>query len=54
MRELRIIRAEEKANTLPLKMLFPLATFLFPISILIVLTPITLKVLKLITEMGPR
>jgi tight adherence protein C len=54
MRQLRIIRAEEKANTLPIKMLFPLATFLFPISILIVLVPITLKVLSMISNLAPQ
>ncbi|MGO7388816.1 type II secretion system F family protein, partial [Rhizobium ruizarguesonis] len=30
MRDLRIIRAEEKANALPVKMLLPLGAFLFP------------------------
>lgn len=48
MRQMRILRAEEKANALPIKMLFPLATFLFPLSILIVLVPIVLRVVSIL------
>lgn len=51
MRQMRMIRAEEKANTLPVKMLFPLALFLFPMSILIVLVPIVIKVVMLISSL---
>ena len=54
MRDRRIIRAEEKANTLPLKMLFPLSVFLFPISLLIVLVPIFISVVEVITSISPR
>ena len=53
MRDKRMIRAEEKANTLPVKMLFPLATFLFPISILIVLVPIFMKVMLVLKSLAP-
>jgi len=52
MRQMRMIRAEEKANTLPIKMLFPLALFLFPMSILIVLVPVVMKVLALIGQIA--
>ena len=52
MRDKRMIRAEEKANTLPLKMLFPLATFLFPMSILIVLVPVFMKVIMLVKALS--
>ncbi|WP_306260778.1 type II secretion system F family protein [Pararhizobium sp. IMCC21322] len=52
MREKRMISAEEKANALPLKMLFPLALFLFPISILIVAVPIIMKVLGVLQSLG--
>lgn len=48
MRQKRILRAEEKANSLPIKMLFPLAAFLFPMSLLIVLVPIVIRVGMLI------
>ena len=37
MRQMRMLRAEEKANSLPIKMLFPMALFLFPTNLLIVL-----------------
>lgn len=53
MRETRLLKAEEKANALPVKMLFPLATFLFPMSLLIVLIPIMMKIIKLISSMAP-
>lgn len=52
MREKRMIRAEEKANLLPLKMLIPLSLFLFPISILIVLVPIVLTVIRLLVTIS--
>ena len=54
MRDRRIISAEEKANTLPLKMLFPLAVFLFPISLLIVLVPILLVVIQTLISVAPQ
>jgi tight adherence protein C len=53
MRDKRMIRAEEKANSLPFKMLLPLAAFLFPISVLIVLIPILMRVLSLLKSMAP-
>ncbi len=52
MRSKRMISAEEKANALPLKMLFPLAMFLFPISILIVAVPIIMKVVGVLQSLG--
>lgn len=48
MRDLRIVRAEEKANALPIKMLLPLGAFLFPVSLVIVLVPIVIRVLSLL------
>ena len=53
MRQMRIIRAEEKANTLPLKMLFPMAFFMFPVSLIIVLVPIMMTILNLLIQMRP-
>nr|WP_246670908.1 type II secretion system F family protein [Aminobacter sp. MDW-2] len=52
MREKRMIRAEEKANALPFKMLLPLAGFLFPISVLIVLVPILMRVVTLLKSLS--
>ncbi|MBZ7925960.1 type II secretion system F family protein [Ensifer adhaerens] len=53
MRDLRIVRAEEKANALPIKMLLPLGAFLFPVSLIIVLVPIVLRVIGLLTGLRP-
>ncbi|MGG7579129.1 type II secretion system F family protein [Rhizobium sp. Nf11,1] len=53
MRDLRVVRAEEKANALPVKMLLPLGAFLFPVSLLIVLVPIIMRVVSLLIGMKP-
>ncbi|CCF00675.1 putative pilus assembly protein (plasmid) [Sinorhizobium fredii HH103] len=53
MRDLRIIRAEEKANALPIKMLLPLGAFLFPVSLVIVLVPVVIRVISLIVGLTP-
>lgn len=53
MRDLRMVRAEEKANALPIKMLLPLGAFLFPVSLIIVLVPIVLRVLGILTGLKP-
>ena len=53
MRTLRIIRAEEKANLLPLKMLFPMALFMFPVSLIIVLVPVVMTLLDMLLGLTP-
>lgn len=53
MRELRIVRAEEKANSLPIKMLLPLGAFLFPVSLIIVLVPVVARVVSLLIGLKP-
>lgn len=53
MRDLRLVRAEEKANALPIKMLLPLGAFLFPVSLIIVLVPIVLRVIGILTGLKP-
>ena len=50
---MRIINAEEKANALPIKMLFPMAFFMFPVSLMIVLIPIMMTIIKLFLTMSP-
>jgi tight adherence protein C len=52
MRQMRIVRAEEKANALPIKMLLPLALFLFPVNLIIVLVPIIIAILKMFLSLG--
>jgi tight adherence protein C len=53
MRDLRIVRAEEKANALPIKMLLPLGAFLFPVSLIIVLVPIVIRVASILVGLKP-
>jgi tight adherence protein C len=53
MRQMRVLRAEEKANSLPIKMLFPLAAFLFPMSLIIVLVPIVMRVVSMLVVLAP-
>ncbi|MBE0454136.1 MAG: type II secretion system F family protein [Roseovarius sp.] len=53
MRQMRLIRAEEKANSLPIKMLFPMALFMFPVNLVIVLLPIMLVIVKMLVSMSP-
>lgn len=53
MRQMRMIRAEEKANSLPIKMLFPLAFFLFPTNLIIVLVPIIIRVGNMFLSLTP-
>lgn len=53
MRQQRMIRAEEKANSLPIKMLFPLALFLFPTNLIIVIVPIGISVVKMFIGLSP-
>jgi tight adherence protein C len=54
MRDKRMIRAEEKANALPFKMLFPLAAFLFPISVLIIAVPTMMRVIGVLLSLTPK
>lgn len=53
MRQLRIIRAEEKANSLPVKMLFPMALFIFPVNLIIVLVPILMIIMAMMSQLTP-
>ncbi|MGG7646078.1 type II secretion system F family protein [Rhodovulum sp. YNF3179] len=53
MRQLRLTRAEEKANSLAVKMIFPLALFLFPVNLVIVITPVMISILAMFFAMSP-
>ncbi len=48
MREKRLLRAEEAANKLPVKMVLPLGGFIFPVILLVVLLPIMLRLIKVV------
>jgi tight adherence protein C len=45
MRDKRLLRAEEAANKLPVKMTLPLGLFIFPVILLVILLPIVIKLL---------
>jgi tight adherence protein C len=54
MRDKRMIRAEANANVLPVKMSFPIAMFIFPVILLVILTPVIIKMIKLFSQIGER
>jgi tight adherence protein C len=47
MRDKRLLRAEEQANKLTVKMVVPLALFIFPVILLVVMLPIVVRLLTL-------
>ncbi|SHG95409.1 type II secretion system F family protein [Cognatishimia maritima] len=53
MRQRRLLNAEEKANALPVKMLFPMAAFMFPVNLVIVLVPIMIAILEMLLTLSP-
>jgi tight adherence protein C len=48
MRDKRIIRAEENANKLPVKMVAPLGLFIFPVILMVVMLPLALRVMAVL------
>jgi tight adherence protein C len=47
MRDKRLLRAEEQANKLPVKMSIPLALFIFPVVLLVIMLPMVIRLLAL-------
>jgi tight adherence protein C len=45
MRDKRLMRAEEQANKLPVKMVLPLALCIFPVILLVILLPVMIKLM---------
>ncbi len=43
MRDKRLLRAEEQANKLPVKMVIPLGACIFPVILLVILLPVMIK-----------
>ena len=48
MRDKRLLRAEEQANKLAVKMTIPLALFIFPVVLMVIMLPIAVRLLTLI------
>jgi tight adherence protein C len=48
MREKRLLRAEEAANKLTVKMVLPLGLFIFPVILLVVMLPVMMKLLTVL------
>jgi tight adherence protein C len=46
MRDKRLLRAEEAANKLSVKMVIPLGLFIFPVVLLVTILPVVIKLLK--------
>jgi tight adherence protein C len=48
MRGRRLLRAEETANKLPVKMVLPLGAFIFPVVLMVVLVPVLIRLFSLL------
>jgi tight adherence protein C len=48
MRDKRMLRAEESANKLPVKMVAPLGLFIFPVILMVVMLPLALRVMAVL------
>jgi tight adherence protein C len=45
MRDKRLLRAEERANQLPVKMVLPLGTCIFPVILLLIMLPVMVRLM---------
>jgi tight adherence protein C len=45
MRDRRLMRAEERANQLPVKMVIPLGLFIFPVILMVILFPVIVQLM---------
>jgi tight adherence protein C len=52
MRDKRFLRAEETANKLPVKMVIPLGTCIFPVILLVMMLPVAIRFLSVISNGG--
>jgi len=50
MRNKRLLRAEETANKLPVKMVLPLGGFIFPVILGVVLIPVIVRLLSIVQQ----
>jgi tight adherence protein C len=51
MRNKRLLRAEENANKLPVKMVMPLGGLIFPVILMVILLPVVIKLLSVTGQM---
>ena len=51
MRDRRLLRAEERANQLPVKMVGPLGLFIFPVILGLVLLPVVIRLFTAFSTM---
>jgi tight adherence protein C len=52
MRGKRLLRAEETANQLPVKMVLPLGAFIFPVVLMVVLVPVLIRLTTVMQARG--
>lgn len=52
MRSKRLLRAEETANKLPVKMVLPLGAFIFPVILMVVMVPVVIRLLAIAYRTG--
>lgn len=52
MRDRRLLRAEENANKLPVKMVVPLGAFIFPVILLSMMLPVVIRFLEVMGKGG--
>lgn len=50
MRKRRLLRAEEQANKLPVKMAFPLVVFILPCLLTVIMTPVVIRIFRAFTS----
>jgi tight adherence protein C len=50
MRDKRMMRAETRANLLPVKMVFPLGLFVFPVMMIVILTPVAIALSRVFKQ----
>ena len=50
MRNKRLLRAEETANKLPVKMVIPLGALIFPVILMVVMLPVIIRLLSIVQQ----
>jgi tight adherence protein C len=52
MRDKRLLRAEERANKLPVKMVIPLGVCIFPVILMVVLLPVIIRLMTVMRQIN--